>query len=87
MNATIVRVTAHTSSKPAAAKDLDLYVNGSVNTSGVVTFAAGAGESSFTDITLNIDVDAGDKVRLRGAPTGGTIQDTVVTFWLRWRAD
>ena len=87
MNATIVRVTAHTSSKPAAAKDLDLYVNGSVNTAGVVTFAAGAGESSFTDITLNIDVDAGDKIRLRGAATGGQIEDTVVTFWLRWRAD
>lgn len=85
MNAKLVRISAHTSSKGAAAKDIDLYKNGTLFVDPLFTFAAGAGEASHFDATVDYDFDAGDKVRLRGGPTGGGIQDTVVTLWFRWR--
>lgn len=85
MNATIVRATGHTSSKGAASKAIDLYVDGALDTAGIITFPAGAGESEVSDFNLNIDIDAGEKIRLRGGSTGGDMQDTVITLWLRWR--
>lgn len=83
-NATIVRATAHTASS-SSAKDIDLYIDG-VATAPLITIPSGGGsESEISDGTLNIDVAAGEKIRLRGGSTGGAIQDTLVTLWVRWR--
>jgi len=82
LDATIVKITAHTSDAKGNTKPILLYVNGVLNTT-VGTFS-GAGEQQFEDVTADIDVAAGDKLRLRGG-TGGTIEDTVITLWLKWR--
>lgn len=85
LDATIVKISAHTADDNGNSKDLNLYVDGALNTAGIVSFTAVSGENEFTDNTLNIDVAAGAKLRLRGAPSGGRIEDTVVTIWLKWR--
>jgi len=83
-NATLVRATAHTSSS-SSSKAIDLYVDG-VATAPLLTIPSGGGsESEITDGTLNIDVNADQKVRLRGGATGGQIGDVIVTLWFRWR--
>lgn len=83
LDATVVKVMAHTEDDNGNTQTIDLYVDG-VNTATVATFGGVSGEDDVTDATLNIDVDAGEKIRLR-AGTGGTIRDTVVTIWLKWR--
>lgn len=84
LDATIVKVVAHTSDDNGNSKDIDLYIDGS-NNGAIVSFTAVSGENEFTDNTLNIDVDAGEKIRLRGDAAGGLIDDTVITIWLKWR--
>ncbi len=83
LNATIVKVTAHTADNKGNTKPILLYIDGALN-STIGTFAGIAGEDQFVDATLNIDVLQGQKLRLRGG-TGGKIEDTVVTVWLKWR--
>jgi len=83
MNATIVKVTAHTADDKNHTKPINLYIDGSLN-STIGTFTAVNGENEFRNVTLNIDVNQDQKLRLRGG-TGGTIEDTVVTVWLKWR--
>ena len=60
-----------------------LYINGVLD-STVATFTGVAGEKTYEDVTLDIDVAAGDKLSLRGG-LGGDIEDTVITLWLKWR--
>jgi hypothetical protein len=84
-DATLVRATAHVATS-SSAKGIDLYIDGTA-TSPLITLPSGGGaEAEIVDGTLNIDIAAGQKVRLRGASTGGQIGDTVVTLWFRWRA-
>lgn len=83
MNATIVKVSAHTSNNRGNIKPILLYIDGVLN-STIGTFNGPAGEDQFIDTTLNIDVNQGQKIRLR-AGSGGRIEDTVVTLWLKWR--
>lgn len=83
LNATIVKVTAHTENNRGNTKPMLLYINGALN-STIGTFAGVSGEDTFEDVTLDIDIAAGDKLRLRGG-TGGRIEDTVITLWLKWR--
>jgi len=84
LDATIVKVTAHTSDNNGNSKPILLYVDGVLN-STVATFNGASGEDHDEDVTINIDVNAGQKLRLRGG-TGGKIEDTVVTLWIKWRA-
>jgi len=83
LNATIVKVTAHTENNKGHTKPILLYVNGALN-STIGTFNGVAGEDTFEDVTVDINVAAGDKLRLRGG-TGGRIEDTVITLWIKWR--
>ena len=84
LNGTVVRVTGHCSDTGGNAKGIDLYLNG-VNTASLGTFS-GAGEQTIASNTLNIDVAAGDKLRLRGSVAVGNIQDTIITVYIKWRA-
>lgn len=83
LNATIVKITAHTSDNKGITKPIQLYIDGVLDGT-IGTFAGGAGEDTFRNVTLNIDVTQDQKLRLRGG-TGGTIEDTVITLWLKWR--
>jgi hypothetical protein len=83
LDATIVKVTAHTADNKGKTKPFSLYVNGAIN-SVIGTFNGPSGEDTFEDVTLDIDVSAGDKLRIR-AGAGGTIEDTVITLWIKWR--
>jgi hypothetical protein len=84
LNATIVKVSMHTADDNNNSKGIDLYIDG-VNNGNIAAFTAVNGENEVTDVTLNIDVNAGQKIRLRGDAAGGVIEDTVVTVWLKWR--
>jgi hypothetical protein len=84
---TIVRATAHCADANGNTKPLDLYI-GNSNTVGAGTTIltlSGAAETTDENTDLNIDVSAGDKIRLRGG-SGGTIQDTAATVWIKWRS-
>lgn len=85
LNATIVKVTAHTINDNNNSKNIDLYVDGVLKTANIVSFTAVNGQNEFIDVTLNVDIVAGEKLQLRGASTGGRIEDTVITIWLKWR--
>jgi len=84
-NATLVRATAHTANS-SNAKGIDLYVDGTATAPLITIPSGGGGQANVADGTLNVDVNAGQKIRLRGASTGGTIGDVIVTLWFRWRA-
>lgn len=85
MDATIVRFTAQLADNNGNTKSLDLYINGSIN-STLTTFTGASGEKTARNEALNIDVNQDDKVQLRAGPTGGNIDDIVATVWLKWRA-
>lgn len=84
LNGTVVRVTGHCSDTGGNAKGIELYLDG-VSTATLGTFS-GAGEQTFASNTLSIDVAAGEKLRLRGSVAAGTIQDTIITIYIKWRA-
>ena len=91
MNATIVGASIHSASVPSGnTKTFDLYVDGAIPTGGTgflsLTGTAGNVEKSASVNTTDINVDLGEKVRVRGDAAGGTIEDTVITLWVRWRA-
>lgn len=85
-DATVVKVEAHTSDNNGNSKDIDLFADGALISSAVVSFTGGSGEDEFISTTVNIDVDRGEKIRLRGDSSGGTIDDTVITLFVKWRA-
>ncbi|NJO61061.1 MAG: hypothetical protein HC836_23205, partial [Richelia sp. RM2_1_2] len=79
-NATIVKVTGHTSNTNGNTKAITLFID-AVNSGTIGTFT-GAGEQEFSSVTTNIDVTAGQKLRLQGDAAGGTIEDTVITLFV-----
>ncbi len=87
LKATIVKISAHTTNNNAIAKTIDLYVDGTIvggAGTGIVTFPGAAGQASYRNVTLNLDVAQDSKIQLRGGPTDGAIEDTVITIWLKW---
>lgn len=80
---TIIVATAHCENTNGNTKDIRLYINTTLNGTAMGTLTGGANATFNT--TLNIDFNAGDRIRLR-AWTGGTIQDTLVSLWIKWRA-
>jgi hypothetical protein len=85
MNGTVVRASFHTSDDNNNSKGVDLYVDG-VATSPLLALTATNGENSVYDETLNIDVNQGQKIRLRGDAAGGSVQDSIIMIWIKWRA-
>jgi len=84
LNGTIVRITAHTSDDNNVAKVVNLYVDGTL-TGAVGNFPGSGGESTIVDSTVNVDFIQGSKLRLR-AGTGGAIEDTTISMFVKWRA-
>lgn len=82
-NGTIVGYTAHCEDLDGNSKPIRLYVNGSeISVLGTLT---GGTNVIVRDVTLDINFNQDDRLRLRGG-TGGSILDTVVTLFVRWRA-
>lgn len=82
-NGTIVRVVGHCENTVGNSKNINLYIDGTNN--GSIGQFVGAGEQNFVNNALNIDVNSGQKLRMRGAPASGTIRDTSIILWIRWR--
>ena len=86
LDGTIVRVTGHCADTTGNAKDIDLYLNTDGTATATLGTITGPSEQTFADNLVNIDVDAGDKIRLRGSNDAGDIQDTNITLYIKWRA-
>jgi len=100
--ATITRVSAHVESQEGSGpKAIDMYIN-NVVINDVLTFGGPATQQSSDDDDgdsnnnyydqhrirndLNIQVNTGEKVRMRGAMSSGQkLKDTVVDVWYKWR--
>ena len=86
LNATIVKMTGHTADNRGNARDIDLYIDDVLSTSSIVVFTGSpSGQEEDSDVTLNIDVTAGEKLQLRGDAAAGNLDDVVITLWLKWR--
>jgi len=77
-NATLIGITYHVAS--GTSRDLDLYVD-DVFDSTIIT--ASPGDSS--DTTLNINIDANQRIQLRGGSGGGNTNNVVVSLYVTWR--
>lgn len=91
MDGTIVGASIHSASVPNGnTKTFDLYVDAAIPTGGTgllsLTGTVGDVEKSTSVNTTDINVNQNQKIRIRGDAAGGTIQDTVITLWVRWRA-
>ena len=85
LDGTVVFATGHCENTNANSKDLHLFING-VDVGSVGTLAGGA-NATFADNTIDLDFVAGDRIRLRAIGSGtGSIQDTVASVHVRWRA-
>jgi hypothetical protein len=51
---------------------------------GSIFEISGSDEQTASALDLDIDFDAGDKLRLRGIGDGN-IEDTVIVVWIKWR--
>ena len=86
LNATVVKATAHTADNNGNTKDIDLYIDDVLSTSAIMSFTGSpSGQEEDSDVTLNIDVTADEKLSLRGSSGCSIISDVVVTLWLKWR--
>jgi hypothetical protein len=84
--ATLVKATGVTANDAGNTKDINLYVNGALDTASILSFSPTAtGQNTDRDVTLNIDVAQDDVIHLRGSAAGGEIQDVAVTLFFKWR--
>lgn len=82
---TIVGVTAHCENNNTGnTKSIRLYKNGSVSSTSFINIPAGA-NAIVNNQTKNIDFVAGDRLRLRADSTGGSIEDTTISVFVKWR--
>lgn len=83
---TIVGVTAHCENNSSGnPKDMRLYVNGTQADTSFITIPTGTNQT-VNDQTKNFDFSAGDRLRFRAGSSGGTINDTVISLMVKWRA-
>ena len=83
MNGTIVMATAHCENATEAST-INIYNGASTTTVGAAGSFTASANAQFVNTTLNIDFAQGDRIRLRNV--GGTIRDTVVSVYVKWRA-
>ena len=87
LDGTIVGVTAMSENPNGSTYEIDLFIEGSIDTANIATLS-GTGIDTDVDVTLNRPFDQGDRIRLQVDRTAGTgiMQDTVVNLMVRWRA-
>jgi len=86
LNATIVGISLHVTDGNNTTIQYDLYVNGSLNTSNLIS-ASTNGENKIQNNNLNIDLSSNDKIAMRGNRTSGssTHRNVCVMLYVRWR--
>ena len=83
-DAVLIRATGHCVDTGSNSKDFSLWVD-NVDTAIPLGNLTGGVDVKFITSGLNIDAAAGSKIRVRGASTGGRINDTLLTLWFKWR--
>ncbi len=86
LDSTIVGYTLHCENDNGNTKGINLYVNGIIAIKPLITLPGGGANSVMVDMNVNFDLAQGDRLRLRANTTGGTIRDTVITLYTRFRA-
>jgi len=84
LDATIVGISAHCENTGGNSKNIHLFVDGA--DLGSLGTLGGGTNAVINDTILDIDINQGQRVRLRavdGIP--GNIQDTVIKLTLKWR--
>ncbi len=84
LNATAVFASAYCVDADAKSKDVVAFVD--TTSQGSIGTLAGIGPQNFTNTTLNIDINAGQRFRLKGNLTGGKIRQTIINLIFKWRA-
>lgn len=79
---TVIRTTGFCENVKHTTMNIHLYIN-TTSAGSILTFT-GSGNQTETDLSLNIDFNAGDRLRLRGVGSN-RIEDTAVTLWVKWR--
>lgn len=84
-NATVVGVTGHCANANGNTGNVRLFVN-SVDKGTIGTFS-GSGERTFTSTALNININAGDKLRLQIQGLGllQTLSSVLIELYVKWR--
>jgi hypothetical protein len=83
-NGTIVGMVAHCENTGVNSKPLNLFIDAALTTTNIITIPSNGTDSQVLNMTLDIDFNQGQKLRLR-ANGGGTVQDTVISMFIRWR--
>lgn len=81
---TIVYASGHCENTNANNKDIHLFING-VDEGSLGSLFGGA-NATFINNTINIDLNQGDRIRLRAIDDStGRIEDTVIKLTIKWR--
>ena len=84
-NGTVVGVTGHCEDLNGFTQTIDLFINAAV-ASTIGTFTTASTQAQFNN-DLNVDFSVNDRLRMRaGASAAGSIDDTVLSLWIKWRA-
>lgn len=84
-DATLVKATGAVGDNNGNSRDIDLYVNQTLDTASILSFSGASGPDTDADVTLDIDLSAGDVVTLRGDSTSGDLDDIAVVLFFKWR--
>jgi len=81
---TIVRATAQTNNTNNNSKTFSIFIN-LIENINILTLS-GTGEVKDEVTNVNIDFNAGDKIRVRAKNgTGSKLSHTLVSIWVKWR--
>lgn len=83
-DATLIRATGHCVDTTSNFHNFSMWSD-NVDTVTPLGLLTGGVDVSFVTSNLNIDINRGQKVRLRAKDAGGKINDTLLTLWFKWR--
>ena len=82
LNATIVGIAGQAAT--GGGRTINLYVDNVLSTTTLATFPNNS-DSRILDMTLNVDLTAGQKIQLRGGSTGSNTGKASVILFIKWR--
>lgn len=82
---TIIAATIQCENDNRNTQQINLYINDTIAETNLIDTLGVGGDSRNVRVDHNINFSQGDNLRLR-AGSGGSIQDTVVQVFVRWRA-
>ena len=79
---TVIRATGNCRNVANRTAHIHLFIN-TLSIGSILSFS-GTGAQNSSSLNLNVDFDAGDRIRVRGITTGNT-NDVVIALWIKWR--